>query len=363
MTRGKVAVWSCCAVGALLAGACATAPAGVEIRAIDSASSRIKGGSTALAEAQGLLNLGNPGLALEAFRKIQREQPSADALAGIAACYVAMGRDDLAKTNFEAALAMSPRSAELLQSVALVMDRLGLKDEADSARMQAKLALAHAASTSPPNVADAKAEEVAVASVEPPAVPQAEAVSQHSGPSVEKPVPGTVAEAVEEARRFVKERNLSSSVTVKLPPARMASAVTPPAPRLERLSPTEVALVTTATPFWAPIAVERRKTAFADSRWVPLRASSDRPNIKLFNAARVQGLAAAARNGLIQRGWRKIEIGDYADLRKTSVVLYPPGKERIGKSLARHFGIPAAPTKGGTLTVVLGRDSAAHLRG
>ena len=53
-----------------------------------------------LADAAAQLALGNVGLALEGFRKALREQPdSADAYAGIANCYEAMGRFDLARTE------------------------------------------------------------------------------------------------------------------------------------------------------------------------------------------------------------------------------------------------------------------------
>ena len=402
--------WSLWVVGGSLFCGCALETESFKVRAIESASSKIKGGPSALSEAQGLLHLGNPGLALEAFRKIQRERPSKDALAGIAACYVAMGRDDLAKTNLEAALALAPRSAELLHSVALVMDRLGLNAEAENARLQARSNAAQPASglavaneavvqnmpdhTLPlpaptqdreivlkseplvPELAPTKYDDRAVvraveearnyAEVRPPSssVTVKLPPARDASPTQSSPNHGEAARTVVQARRFVDAPRLSSSVTVKLPPARIASAAThPAAPRLERLSAREVMLVTSAKPFWAPTVLKRVQTSYADPQWVALRPSQARPNIRLLNAARIQGLAKSARAGLIERGWRKIAVGDYAAVRARSVVLYPADKRRIGESLARHFGIASAQSKGPTVTIIIGRDLAARLHG
>ena len=368
MKRGEMIAWTLCASGVLLTAACTTGTRGTKIRAIESASSKIKGGPAALAEAQGLLNLGNPGLALEAFRKVQRDQPGADALAGIAACYVAMGRDDLAKTNLEAALALAPQSPELLQSIALVMDRLGLKTEAANAQQRAREILAQ---SDPPTLA-----KVVAITVEGPielhgsAAPLPDldvaATSQPIMPATDAALAEDrdIARAVAEARRLVEAQNLTSTVTVKLPPARMALPTPRPAsPRLERLSPKEVALLTSDRSYWAPRRDKRVQTALVDTRWKPLPREASLPNIRLLNAARVQGLASAARSGLLQRGWRKIEVGDHTSVRTRSVVLYPADKQRIGQSLAKHFGINSAQSKVRTVTVILGRDRAARRHG
>ena len=366
--RGKqIFGWSLCVASVSLAGACTIEPQGVKVRAIESASSKIKGGPAGLAEAQGLLNLGNPGLALEAFRKIQREQPSADALAGIAASYAAMGRDDLAKANLEAALAFAPQAPELLQSIAVVMDRLELNEEAADARLRASEVVAHPAPE--PDAGDAvvlldRPSEMPRPSASPMEVEVAKDSMPVSTSIPSLPEVRDVIRAVEAAQRLVESQQLSSSVTVKLPPARMASTMTQSStPRLERLSPREVALVTNAKPFWAPRILKRAQTSFADSRWTPLRAGTAVPNIRLLNAARVHGLASAARSGLVRHGWRKIEVGDYAGVRSRSMVLYPADKQRIGKSLARHFGIASAQSKGRTVTIILGRDLVTRLHG
>lgn len=357
---GRYTRWSVWLVGVSLLGGCVTQNDAIEVRAVESASSRIKGGSGAFAEARGLLGLGNPGLALEAFRKIQREQPSADALAGIAACYVAMGRDDLAKTNLEAALALHPQSADLLRSVALVMDRLGLKSEAADARVQAEA------------IAAGAKESVAAAApfaVQPPA-PSPELGIVADEVAVVQPearllttglAERAIAEITKEVQRLVSPPAPVTSITVKLPPLQDSAPVATARPRIERLSPKEVALVTDAKPYWTRPVPKRKSASVDDPRWRPVRSSAAAPNLRLLNAARVEGLASAARTGLAQRGWRRIEVGDHTAVRARSLVLYPAGKQRIGMSLARHFGIAAAQTRGQTVTILLGRDVASRL--
>src|SRR5881397_3735616 len=85
-----------------------------------------------------MLALGNVGLALEAFRRIQREQPaSAEAFAGIAACYASMGRYDLERANYEFALAYAPNDPAFLSALANSLERLGESDQAAQVRSEA----------------------------------------------------------------------------------------------------------------------------------------------------------------------------------------------------------------------------------
>lgn len=90
-----------------------------------------------IAEARGQLARGNVALALEAFRIAQRENPnSADALAGIASCYDQMGRFDLSRRNYEAALALAPSNLEILGAFASSLQLQGRTDEALSVRRE-----------------------------------------------------------------------------------------------------------------------------------------------------------------------------------------------------------------------------------
>lgn len=169
---------------------------------------------------------------------------------------------------------------------------------------------------------------------------------------------------------------LSSSVTVALPPARPAPAKRPArsedppiavaeasGPRLERLSRGEVALVTTDKPIWNT----QRETGMASVlgvRWAALRPSLDsRPNIQVLNAARTRGIAGSARTVLLNRGWRRIDVGDSPATRETSVVLYSRNREKLGKSLAAQFGVAARMVERDVLVLVIGRDAVDRVTG
>jgi hypothetical protein len=172
----------------------------------------------------------------------------------------------------------------------------------------------------------------------------------------------------------------AASATMALPPARPVEAVAeaqpsparaplqlPPAivdlgsassPHLERMSPGVVALITYQGPTAWRAKVVARTAQATTVRWVPLREASARPNIRLLNAARHQGLAARTRNYLLDRGWRKIAIGDASEIRATSVVYYPAHRQATARSLAAQFGFRATQaTKGNELIVLLGRDA------
>ena len=129
------------------------------------------------------------------------------------------------------------------------------------------------------------------------------------------------------------------------------------APRLERVSLGEVALLTGSGPVWqAPVAAPPQKLT---ARWVPLNMASTRPTIRILNAARQQGLAAHNRNYLANLGWRRLAIGDAAEVRQRSVVLYPASRPALGRRLAAQFGFRAQPiTTGDQFIVYLGRDAA-----
>jgi Flp pilus assembly protein TadD len=115
------------ASAALVATGCTTDEGKLNLRPIaDPLSAAAKRGSPMLAEGRGALALGNVGTALEAFRKALRQQPdSVEALAGIAACYERMGRYDLSRVNYEAALAIAPNNPILLNSFAASLQSQG----------------------------------------------------------------------------------------------------------------------------------------------------------------------------------------------------------------------------------------------
>ena len=427
--------------------ACSTQPNGVEIRAIADPSSKLRGGSDRLADARGQLALGNVGLALEGFRKAARERPDdAEAFAGMAASYDAMGRYDLAQLNYEAALALAPRSTALLAGLAGALERQGKKDAA--AGVLAEVAQLNSAAAALDQTPAEPAPMVAVAAPAPKARVAVAAPAPKPNVAVPPPAPTTivaaavaaapvavtitaapVAVAVAALRPLpavvlaapkppaavpapaprISFAAAATQVTVALPAAMpIAVAVAPPvaepvaqslpkettppplpalnvadilaqvdvrsdplAPRLQRLSPGEVALVTEPRAMWRGKVVASSARSVT-VRWVPLAMASARPNfrllpnIRLLNAARRQGLAARSREYLLGRGWRKIEIGNSRVMRNESVVLYPVGRQATARSLAAQFGIRARPVaKGNVLVVLLGRDwvRAAQSRG
>ena len=409
---------------ALATVGCAPGAKMVEIRPIADPSAKLRLGGPRLAQAKGQLALGNVGLALEAFRIVTREQPgNTEALAGIAACYTAMGRFDLARQNYEAALAISPNDPALLSALAASLDSQGMRAEAAEVRAEVSQLQAASAALDAPIVPDPEPVVVQAVPVKPavkvvsaPLVVAAPVVQSVSvGPTVTvklppaRPVQAPLAAVQAQAHpvtpraplqlppasvdvrsepsqyadriplRLVAEA-AAASVTVALPAARPVQAVvqaqpsppraplklppamvdvrSEPSPHLERLSPGVVALITYQGPTaWRPKVVARTAQA-TTVRWVPLREASARPNIRLLNAARHQGLAARTRDYLLDRGWRKIAIGDASEVRATSVVYYPSHRQGTARSLAAQFGFRATQaTKGNELVVLLGRDA------
>ncbi|MFL6830592.1 MAG: LytR C-terminal domain-containing protein [Sphingomicrobium sp.] len=425
------------------AAGCTAATNGVEVRQIANPSSKLRQGADGLADARGQLAIGNTGLALEGFRKVARHYPdSAEAYAGMAACYEAMGRFDLAEAKYEAALAFAPRNPALLAALAGTLDRLGRADGAAEVRAEiaqqnsAAMALDQTAAddgpaaaavnlpaartvTVPlpaPQIAARVTVTVAGAPLAPHAIsvrPAAEqvdvrlpaprladpvTVSVHSqvlalrGPSLSEPAPlrldfspGIPAPKLGQEASVAlgstplpmrsasladnAQLNLDLSTEIAAPRLGQRAAVdvhAARAPRLERMSPGEVALVTGGGPVWRTEVVARTPQQLT-VRWVPLATAAARPSIRLLNAARWQGLAARSRSYLADRGWRKIQIGDAKFARTQSLVLYPAGRHVMGRRLAAQFGCRAQPVKGADVfLVLLGRDAAlrpAKLRG
>lgn len=127
-------------------------------------------------------------------------------------------------------------------------------------------------------------------------------------------------------------------------------------PRIERISPGEVMLVTTGRPLWrSPAAAQ--SLASNTVRWIPLGNASVKPNVQVLNAARREGIARSARAVLLDRGWRRIQVADAPIVREKSVVLYPRSRPALGRSLAAQFGVSAQASNVAFPTLLLGRDA------
>lgn len=124
---------------ALASAGCVTDTGKLDIKPLaDPYTKAAKAGSPAIAEGRGFLAVGSIGLAIEAFRKALRDQPdSIEALAGLAECYDQMGRHDLSRAKYEAALAIAPNSIVLLRSFAASLERQGRYAEATAIRQEA----------------------------------------------------------------------------------------------------------------------------------------------------------------------------------------------------------------------------------
>src|SRR6185295_12316870 len=208
------------------AAGCAAAPDQVEVRPIGGPGTKLRAADDPLAAAKGQFAIGNVGLALEGFRKAARENPnSAEALAGMAACYETMGRDDLAEANYEAALALAPRNPTLLSSLAAVLARLGRGE--DAAAVRAEVAQL--------NSAAAALDQTSASNEPPPASRQPAQTIVVALPAPQLAAPAAV--AVRDGRRAERLRApdlAASEVAVRSDPPATTEQVTVklPAPRL-----------------------------------------------------------------------------------------------------------------------------------
>ncbi len=331
-----------------------------------------------IAEARGHLALGNVALALEGFRKAAREDPaSVEALAGIAACYDRMGRFDLSRRHHEMALALAPADAGLLAAFAGSLDAQGLAAQAASVRREIAAVAVTAVETpaTPPAALTEGAAPAAVPIAIPdalrpaPAPPVSVAISVQnpvpSAPQVTAPVGRSVTIALPPPRPVGSTPKpaaeapamaiapVGRSVTIALPPPRQVSAAHR-RPRLERLSLTEVALVTGSGPRW-------KRAVFQPVRSAARNAPPEPFEVRLLNAARVEKLAARTRAYLGRFGWREMHVGDAADTRSRSLIVYPEGRRPAALRLSARLGFAMAERPGvRQVTILLGRDAAAH---
>jgi hypothetical protein len=396
----------------------------VHVRPIANADAKMRFSGGLLDQARGQLALGNVGLALESFRTLQREQPdSADALAGIAACYASMGRYDLARLNYELALAYAPQDPRLLTALASSLAHLGEGDLAAEVQAEAARVSSPAATPVPmaqPALTAAGVPRVGSITVELPQPSKAVAAKESPPTQIAAPGLGLAAVAVSAAaiasprsaafeavnRPVTLEAAAPRLISPSLPspapvtPARIvrqqvaapepvrpvelsaAASFAANGPRLERTSRSEVALITapqsrqmalldriplkqqmssTAKPIPAPVVPARpplRPVLAATIQWLPLRYASGTQNVQLLNAARSHGLAGQTRTALVNRGWRKIGVGNAREVRQRSLVLYAPARALIARRLAMQFHCKAVKVAGlRSVVVLLGRDA------
>ena len=344
------------ASAALVLAGCAGNDAKLEIRPSSAPSAQVAMPvEERLADGRAQLALGNVALALELFRKAEREAPGTlAALVGIAECYDRMGRHELSSRYIEQALAREPRNANLLRLLAMSFTSQGRYQEAEAARLQAQ------ASNAP-----VPAKTVTVALPQLPAQASNAPVAAKTV-TVALPSPRALDAPEKIERSKVALPEAAHSVTMTLPPptpiqpAVEASAelrpepVVPPRVRLERVSRGEIALVTSGRSLWTRLAEVRPPVG---------RTTRNGTAVRLLNAARFQGLAASARRSLQRQGWADVAIGDAAKVRQHSLVLYSAHNRQMARRLAAQLGFALArQPRPGRVTVLLGRDAVHAVR-
>jgi len=151
---------------------------------------------------------------------------------------------------------------------------------------------------------------------------------------------------------------VGKSVTIALAPLPPVQAPSH-GPRVERLSLSEVAIITGDGPQWKRPEAIRVAARPVQPKSEQLAALPVR--LRVLNAARVDKLAARTRTYLGQFGWRSIMVGDAAVARPKSLILYPQAAKAEASRLSSRFGFPMAPRANvRQLTILLGRDAAGH---
>jgi hypothetical protein len=364
--------------------------------------------SSRVADGRAQLALGNVALALETFRRAVREQPgNADALTGLAMSYDRMGRHDVSRRHFEAALAVEPANERTLAAFASSLDLQGKADEAASVRSEIGQRLLAARTVSlPASIAPSAPEAESAAGFEepaktmmsehgrrdrPPSAAQANVnLPVQPAPRVVAAVRGAPAVVASAPRDGTKNFPTAPAgqITIALPPPRpvvpaeakkaaVAGSQRSPAavpvatttwhfesgPRLERTSMAEVTLVTRRVEPMPRGRGIRQAAESASVRYVPLRQAGDRVAVRVLNAARVDRLAANTRRLMAQRGWKNVVIGNAAAVRARSIVLYPAHFRAAAQRLALQLGFRSAARAGtGGVTVLLGSDAAALVK-
>lgn len=224
-----------------------------------------------IAEARGQLALGNVALALESFRKASREDPaSTDAFVGMAACYDRMGRYDLSRRNYEAALALAPADTQILAAFAASLEQQGLRQEALDVRREAA---ARAAPVIAPAVQPVAAPALAAVQPPPPAAPPPAAATapvEAAAPLPAKPTLVAMAAPPPPAPQPLAEPRAAPAASAAPPPASAPLPVAPvrPAPEpvvaakrpavapapVQASAPPPVAMAAAPTPAAAPVA-------------------------------------------------------------------------------------------------------------
>lgn len=260
-------------------------------------------GQTSIAAANALVERGQYGLAIAAYRRVQRLDPaSSPALEGLAISYELLGRADLADRYYQEALASAPRNPRIYQNFAAFLR--AQRRDADAAQLLADMRIA---------------------------LPEAEAASVEASipPAHTDAAPAAVA-AAEPDVRLIRQSERSTLV-VTMP----RLAVAPPAASVAALSPASAPFVT------------------RDLR--PLR---------VVNAVGRWGVARQTAALLAKRGFAGAETGDAAFKLKRSRILVPAHSRELGERLAQNLPFVARvveSARADRVQILIGADAVAAL--
>ena len=223
-------------------------------------------GSDAFQRGRGLLVLGDVPAALAAFRQAMLADPqSTGALNGIAVCYDRLGRYDISRSYYEAALAIDPNSAVILNNfgyslylqgdIETAITHLIAARDADDADVSAASRRTLAMIAAQPH--NAEADPSATVQVQP--APVAARIERTSGSEVrlvfgDAPLPRTaaprraVAIAATTQPRAAVQMAVAAPVHVAAVAPLLAAPVTPPVELAALITPVAVPLATATAP-------------------------------------------------------------------------------------------------------------------
>jgi hypothetical protein len=284
-------------------------------------------GGTEIEEAKRHFLLGNVAMASEIYRAVLRHRPKdTAALNGLAACYDRMGRFELSRRYYEEALAVDPSSPTTRHNFALSLKMQGLESD---------IPFILPSEQPPAAVAEAAAE-----------TPQPLELPSYVAEQVSHTMPGR------EQGRPVLERLSLAEVELK---------TTNPEPARNLKTAAQDAVVGVQM----GRVIQRTATEVVVRFDEPVSATSARQaarleDLKVMNAVGRRGQAARLRQFLATKGWKGVGIGDAAEIRSASIIIYPVGAQLRAQELAQQLPFPvrtAPSAKANRLILMIGKNA------
>lgn len=325
---------------------CATS-SGLQVRQVSSTAVAPSGGA-AMAQGRMLYSRGEYALAIDQFRRVVRENPELpDGYNALASSYDMIGRFDLARLNYEMALARAPSDGRIYRNMARSLRMQGRDHEAEEL-----LAEFRAIDTTVQTTAAVPAPDMAPATAI-----QSEAPAQLAeAPPAATPVPAVISPV--------------APVVAIAPPV-----VTPPATALPsqpvargtqlvvNLDPPKPAVQTAPATNASPTLTGRTVKVALDAP--PQVRSAALSAIRILNAGATKG-AARRMQGYLAQGGVPASIGDANRKLAQSWIVYPRSRRAEAMELQRRLPFSAraiADNRVDRVTVLIGsRNVGAKVR-